>query len=92
MRKWKTRPLINQITLYSIYDVTSASTEQFYVFSPAPVAHLMGTVEHPHQRLLVIDARERYDNRRIGDDQIQVALGEVKVDRLKSKFQCSQWP
>lgn len=43
----------------------------------------MSTVEHAHQSLLVIDARERYDNRGVGDDQIQVVLGEVKVDGLK---------
>lgn len=49
----------------------------------------MGTVEHAHQRLLVIDAGEHYDHRRVGNDQIQVAFGEVKVDCLKSKFQSS---
>lgn len=43
----------------------------------------MGTVEHAHQCLLIVDARQHYDDRRVGDDQIQVVLGEVKVDRLK---------
>ena len=57
------------------------------VFSPCAVGHLMGAVEHAHQCLLVINARQSYDNRRVGDDQIQVVLGEVKVDCLKSKFQ-----
>lgn len=40
----------------------------------------MGAVEHAHQCLLVVDAREHDDNRSVGDDQIQVVLGEVKVD------------
>lgn len=61
----------------------------FHVFSPAPIGHLMSTVEHAHQSLLVINARERYEDRGVGDDQIQVAFGEVKVDGLKSTFQCS---
>lgn len=51
----------------------------------------MGAVVHSHQSLLVIDARQRYDNRRVGDDQIQVAFGEVKVDRLKAKCKCGQF-
>lgn len=55
-------------------------------FSPRAVSHLMGTVVHAHQRLLVIDARQHQDDRRVGDNQVQVVLGEVKVDRLKSEY------
>lgn len=44
----------------------------------------MGTVEHAHQSLLVIDAGEHQDNGGVGGDQIQVVLGEVKVDDLQS--------
>ena len=61
------------------------SSEQFPGVLPASIGHLVGTVEHPHQSLLVVDAREHYDNWRVGDDQIQVLLGEVKVVRLKSE-------
>lgn len=46
----------------------------------------MSTVEHAHQRLLFIDAREHYDDRCVGDDQVQVVFGEVKVDRLKASM------
>lgn len=75
MSKWKTN-------LYpSICIVTSAHIKQrLHVFSPASVGHLMGAVEHAHQCLLVVDARKHDDNGRVGDDQIQVVLGEVKVD------------
>lgn len=48
----------------------------------------MGTVEHSHQGLLIIDARERDDNGGVRDDQIQVVFGEVKVGCLKSQFYC----
>lgn len=47
----------------------------------------MGAVVHAHQRLLVIDAGEHQDHRRVGHDQVQVVLGEVKVDDLKSEIQ-----
>lgn len=47
----------------------------------------MGAVVHAHQRLLVIDAGEHQDHRRVGHDQVQVVLGEVKVDDLKSGIQ-----
>lgn len=57
------------------------------IFSPpASIRHLVGTVEHAHQGLLIIDARERDDNGRVRDDQIQVVFGEVKVGCLKSQF------
>lgn len=46
----------------------------------------MGTVEHPHQHFLVIDARQHNDHRGVVGDQIQVVFGEVKVDGLKSKW------
>lgn len=44
----------------------------------------MGAVVHAHQRLLVVDAGEHQYDRRVGHDQVQVVLGEVKVDDLKS--------
>lgn len=47
----------------------------------------MSAVEHAHQGLLVINARQYDDNRGVGDDQVQVALGEVKVDDLKPEHQ-----
>lgn len=52
---------------------------------PDTVAHLMGTVEHPHQGFLIIDARQHDDHRCVGNDQIQVVFGEVEVDCLKSQ-------
>lgn len=55
------------------------------VFSPGTVGHLMGTVEHPHQRFLVIDAGQHNDHRGVVGDQIQVVFGQVEVDGLKSK-------
>lgn len=45
----------------------------------------MGTVEHPHQRFLVVDARQQNDHRGVVGDQIQVVFGQVEVDGLKSK-------
>lgn len=60
-----------------------------FIFSPGAVRHLVGTVEHPYQCLLVINAREHYDHRCVSNDQIQVASSEVKVDGLKSKYQGS---
>lgn len=57
-----------------------------HLFPPASIRHLVGTVEHSHQGLLIIDARERDDNGRVRDDQIQVVFGEVKVGCLKSQF------
>lgn len=59
------------------------------VFSPRAVSHLMGTVEHAHQRLLVVDAREHQDHRRVGNDQVQVVFCEVEVDCLQSKCHMS---
>ena len=47
----------------------------------------MGTIEHSHQSLLVIDSSERDDNRRVGDDQVQVVFGEIEVKSLKLKCQ-----
>lgn len=44
----------------------------------------MGAVVHAHQRLLVIDAGQHQDHRRVGDNQVQVVLGKIKVDCLKS--------
>lgn len=55
-----------------------------HVFLPGTVGHLVGTVEHPHQGLLVIDARQHNDHRCVVDDEIQVVFGEVKVDGLKA--------
>lgn len=52
---------------------------------PGTVGHLMGAVEHSHQRFLVVDAGQHNDHRCVGDDQIQVVFGEVKVDCLKLK-------
>ena len=51
---------------------------------PSAVGHLIGTVVHAHQRLLVVQAREHDDDRGVGDDQVQVVLGEAKVDGLKT--------
>lgn len=56
-----------------------------HIFSPGTVGHLMGTVEHPHQRFLVINARQHNDHRGVVGDQIQVVFGQVEVDGLKSK-------
>lgn len=56
-----------------------------HCFSPGAIGHLMGTVEHPHQHFLVIDARQHNDHRGVVGDQIQVVFGEVEVDGLKSK-------
>lgn len=55
----------------------------FYL--PRTVGHLMGAVEHPHQRFLVVDAGQHNDHRCVVNDQIQVVFGEVKVDCLKSQ-------
>lgn len=49
----------------------------------------MGAVVHAHQHLLVIDAGEHQDHRRVGNDQVQVVFGEVEVDCLESKCQMS---
>lgn len=70
----------NTSILPSNYSVLHLQCHLASVFSPAPIGHLMGTVEHAHQCLLVIDARERYNNGRVGGDQVQVVFGEVKVD------------
>lgn len=56
-------------------------------FSPAPISHLMSTVEHSHQGLLIIDAREDDDYRCVGGYQIQVVFSEIKVESLNSKRQ-----
>lgn len=63
---------------------TGPFIERCRVVSPHPFRHLVGTVEHAHQSLLVIDAGEHQDNGGVGGDQIQVVLGEVKVDDLQS--------
>lgn len=58
--------------------------EQLSIFLPSSVGHLVGAVVHAHQRLLVINAGKHDDDGGVGDDQVQVALGEVKVDGLKA--------
>lgn len=52
------------------------------IFSPAAIGHLMSTVEHSHQNLFVINAREQDDNRCIGAYQVQIVFGEIEVGRL----------
>lgn len=49
----------------------------------------MGTVVHAHQHLLVIDAGQHQDHRRVGNNQVQVVLGKVKVDSLESEVKKS---
>ena len=76
---------LSRIMTYGIY--FSQTWPCMFFFSPGAVRHLVGTVVHPHQRFLVINARQHYDHRHVGNDQIQVAAGEAKVDGLKSKCQ-----
>lgn len=68
------------------HNLWTSTTKNICSFSPRAVGHLMGAVVHAHQRLLVIDAGQHQDHTRVGNNQVQVVLGEVKVDRLKSEI------
>lgn len=50
---------------------------------PVSIAHLICTVVHSHDGFFVIDAGQHEYDWCIGDNKIQVVLGEVKIDRLK---------
>lgn len=49
---------------------------------PGAVAHLMGAVVHADEQPAVLGAGQQQDEGHVGDNQVQVALGEVIVDVL----------
>jgi len=51
---------------------------------PAPIGQLICTVVHSHNQLLVIDAGQHENDWGVGDDEIQVVLGEVSIYGLKA--------
>lgn len=52
---------------------------------PGTVAHLMSTVVHANEHPAVLGAGQQQDEGHIGDNQVQVALGEVIVDMLGTR-------
>lgn len=50
---------------------------------PVSIWKLVCTVIHSDNCLLVIDARQHVDDWGVGDDKVQVVLGEVKIYSLK---------
>jgi len=49
---------------------------------PGAVAHLVGAVVHADEHPAVLGAGQQQDEGHVGDNQVQVALGEVVVDVL----------
>lgn len=49
---------------------------------PGAVTHLVGAVVHADEQPAVLGASQQQDEGHIGDNQVQVALGEVVVDML----------
>lgn len=53
--------------------------------SPGTVAHLVSTVVHANEQPAVLGASQQQDEGHVGDNQVQVALGEVIVDVLGTR-------